>query len=182
MEDMTERRTPLLEKVYFEGCPGCKQDRKKAASSGIPYTEFFYVWIVTLCTGEKACIVWMECATVSPLDSTAWLGARIGSLLLGSSKVGMFARHAKQRVDKWQCAGTVGAQVEREVDLAVANRCKEADARNQSIWPSMARRNREPWHAAGACNAAYGRMQQNGLFRPKPMEQNHGQHKGAGWL
>ncbi|KAG6510926.1 hypothetical protein ZIOFF_028973 [Zingiber officinale] len=119
---------------------------------------------------------------VSPLDSTAWLGARIGSLLLGSSKVAMCARHAKQRVDKWQCAGTVRAQVEREVDLAVANRCKEADARNRSIWPSMARRNREPWHAAGACNAAYGRMQQNGLFRPKPMEQNHGQHKGAGWL
>ncbi|KAG6479323.1 hypothetical protein ZIOFF_062786 [Zingiber officinale] len=90
--------------------------------------------------------------------------------------------HAKQRVDKWQCAGTVRAQVEREVDLAVANRCEEADARNRSIWPSMARRNHEPWHAAGACNAAYGRMQQNGLFRPKPMEQNHGQHKGAGWL
>ncbi|KAG6480490.1 hypothetical protein ZIOFF_063990 [Zingiber officinale] len=119
---------------------------------------------------------------VSPLDSTAWLGARIGSLLLGSSKVGMCARHAKQRVDKWQCTGTVRAQVEREVDLAVANRCEEADARNRSIWPSMARRNHEPWHAAGACNAAYGRMQQNGLFRPKPMEQNHGQHKGAGWL
>ncbi|KAG6506505.1 hypothetical protein ZIOFF_031829 [Zingiber officinale] len=119
---------------------------------------------------------------VSPLDLTAWLGARIGSLLLGSSKVGMCARHAKQRVDKWQCAGTVRAQVEREVDLAVANRCEEADARNRSIWPSMARRNHEPWHAAGACNAAYGRMQQNGLFRPKPMEQNHGQHKGAGWL
>lgn len=46
---MTERRATLLEKVYFEGCPGCKQDRKKAASSGIPYREFFYVWIVTLC-------------------------------------------------------------------------------------------------------------------------------------
>ncbi|KAG6517981.1 hypothetical protein ZIOFF_021381 [Zingiber officinale] len=74
----------------------------------------------------------------------------------------MCARHAKQRVDKWQCAGTVRAQVEREVDLAVANRCEEADARNRSIWPSMARRNREPWHAAGACNAAYGRMQQKG--------------------
>lgn len=51
MEDMTERRATLLEKVYFEGCPGCKQDRKKAASSGIPYREFFYVWIVTLCAG-----------------------------------------------------------------------------------------------------------------------------------
>ncbi|KAG6520213.1 hypothetical protein ZIOFF_017251 [Zingiber officinale] len=119
---------------------------------------------------------------VSPLDSTAWLGARIGSLLLGSSKVGMCARHAKQRVDMRQCAGTVQAQVEREVDLAMANRCEEADARTRSIWPSMARRNREPWHAAGACNAAYGRMQQNGLFRPKSMKQNHGQHRGAGWL
>ncbi|KAG6478499.1 hypothetical protein ZIOFF_061942 [Zingiber officinale] len=119
---------------------------------------------------------------VSPLDSTAWLGARIGSLLLGSSKVGMCARHVKQRVDMGQCAATVQAQVEREVDLAVANRCEDADAQNRSIWPSMARRNRDPWHAAGACNAAYGRMQQKGLFRPKPMKQNHGQHKGAGWL
>ncbi|XP_074574907.1 putative peptide/nitrate transporter At3g43790 isoform X2 [Curcuma longa] len=50
--EMTENREPLLNpKVYFfDDCPGCKQDRKKESNPGIPYKEFFYVWIVTLCT------------------------------------------------------------------------------------------------------------------------------------
>ncbi|KAJ1274034.1 hypothetical protein BS78_05G032300 [Paspalum vaginatum] len=48
-------RAPLLEKeeakaAYVEGCPGCALDRRKAASPGIPYARFIYVWIVTLCT------------------------------------------------------------------------------------------------------------------------------------
>ncbi|KAG6472970.1 hypothetical protein ZIOFF_070450 [Zingiber officinale] len=60
-----------------------------------------------------------------PLKSTAWLGARIDSLFLGSSIVGMCARHAKQRMDLWQHAGVAQAQVERDVDLMVANRCEE---------------------------------------------------------
>ncbi|MQM12002.1 hypothetical protein Taro_044916 [Colocasia esculenta] len=46
-EDAAE---PLLEKVYYETCPGCRVDRWKATSPGMPYREFFYVWIVTLCT------------------------------------------------------------------------------------------------------------------------------------
>uniref|UniRef100_A0A0E0MC63 Major facilitator superfamily (MFS) profile domain-containing protein n=1 Tax=Oryza punctata TaxID=4537 RepID=A0A0E0MC63_ORYPU len=51
---------PLLEKkgstggvgdgYCIEGCPGCGVDRRKAASSGIPYGSFLFVWIVTLCT------------------------------------------------------------------------------------------------------------------------------------
>ncbi|KAG6472160.1 hypothetical protein ZIOFF_069617 [Zingiber officinale] len=50
--EMPENREPLLNsKVYFfDDCPGCKQDRKKESNPGIPYKEFFYVWIVTLCT------------------------------------------------------------------------------------------------------------------------------------
>ncbi|XP_065041791.1 protein ZINC INDUCED FACILITATOR 1-like isoform X5 [Musa acuminata AAA Group] len=48
---MAGNNEPLLKKkVYFDNCPGCKQDRKNEASLGIPYKEFFYVWIVTLCT------------------------------------------------------------------------------------------------------------------------------------
>ncbi|CAL9117242.1 unnamed protein product [Musa textilis] len=48
---MAGNSEPLLKKkVYFDNCPGCKQDRKNEASLGIPYKEFFYVWIVTLCT------------------------------------------------------------------------------------------------------------------------------------
>jgi hypothetical protein len=34
----------------IEGCPGCVVDRRKAASYGIPYGSFLFVWIVTLCT------------------------------------------------------------------------------------------------------------------------------------
>jgi len=45
---------PLLEKVttaaYWDGCPGCAVERRKAASPGVPYGNFLYVWIVTLCT------------------------------------------------------------------------------------------------------------------------------------
>ncbi|CAL9108915.1 unnamed protein product [Musa acuminata var. zebrina] len=40
---------PLL-KVYYENCPGCKQDRKNEVRRGVPYREFFYIWIVTLCS------------------------------------------------------------------------------------------------------------------------------------
>lgn len=53
---------PLLEKaatgggaVYFDGCPGCAVDRRKAANPGVPYGYFLYVWIVTLCTGICCC-------------------------------------------------------------------------------------------------------------------------------
>ncbi|ONK61504.1 uncharacterized protein A4U43_C08F30590 [Asparagus officinalis] len=46
-----EKEVPLLEKVYFENCPGCRIDQKKNANTGLPYKEFFYVWIITLATG-----------------------------------------------------------------------------------------------------------------------------------
>lgn len=44
---------PLLEKVYYEKCPGCRVDRWKATSTGMPYKQFFYVWLVTLSTGKS---------------------------------------------------------------------------------------------------------------------------------
>uniref|UniRef100_A0A0D9XNT3 Major facilitator superfamily (MFS) profile domain-containing protein n=1 Tax=Leersia perrieri TaxID=77586 RepID=A0A0D9XNT3_9ORYZ len=52
---------PLLKKkgittgdgYCIEGCPGCAVDRQKAANSGIPYVNFLFVWIVTLCTGRR---------------------------------------------------------------------------------------------------------------------------------
>ncbi|WOL18050.1 protein ZINC INDUCED FACILITATOR-LIKE 1-like [Canna indica] len=48
---MAESREALLkQKVYFDDCPGCRQDRKKETNVGIPYKDFLYVWIVTLCT------------------------------------------------------------------------------------------------------------------------------------
>ncbi|OAY78910.1 putative peptide/nitrate transporter [Ananas comosus] len=50
----TTMTTPLLEEKmqrrYYENCPGCRQDRKNAAHPGIPYRDFFYIWLVTLCS------------------------------------------------------------------------------------------------------------------------------------
>ena len=44
---------PLLEKkteVYFDGCPGCAMDRRKAENPGIPYDLFFHIWVINLVT------------------------------------------------------------------------------------------------------------------------------------
>ncbi|XP_072975746.1 probable peptide/nitrate transporter At3g43790 [Typha angustifolia] len=41
---------PLLKKVYHASCPGCKLDQKNEIQTGIPYKEFFYIWVVTLCS------------------------------------------------------------------------------------------------------------------------------------
>ncbi|KAJ8635324.1 hypothetical protein MRB53_009591 [Persea americana] len=41
----------LLEiKVYYENCPGCRQDRVKNDKPAIPFGAFFFVWGVQLCT------------------------------------------------------------------------------------------------------------------------------------
>ncbi|URE08560.1 major facilitator superfamily antiporter [Musa troglodytarum] len=55
---MAERAAPLLapseEATHHENCPGCKQDQRNQFHRGIPYREFFYVWIVALCSGMFA--------------------------------------------------------------------------------------------------------------------------------
>ncbi|XP_078152260.1 putative peptide/nitrate transporter At3g43790 isoform X5 [Carex rostrata] len=54
---MAEVDVPLLilldkkAKVYYHNCPGCVQDLKNEHSTGIPYREFLYVWLITLCAG-----------------------------------------------------------------------------------------------------------------------------------
>ncbi|XP_072975084.1 protein ZINC INDUCED FACILITATOR-LIKE 1-like isoform X1 [Typha angustifolia] len=47
---MGDHAAPLLKKFYYENCPGCAHDQKKELHRGIPYKEFLYVWIATLCT------------------------------------------------------------------------------------------------------------------------------------
>ncbi|PIA48400.1 hypothetical protein AQUCO_01400777v1 [Aquilegia coerulea] len=49
---MDKATEPLLKKnkVYYENCPGCKVDRRKDTYEGIPIKEFFYIWIVILCS------------------------------------------------------------------------------------------------------------------------------------
>lgn len=36
-------------KLCKEGCPGCRLDEVNKANTGIPYLNFFYVWVVCLC-------------------------------------------------------------------------------------------------------------------------------------
>ncbi|XP_020254723.1 protein ZINC INDUCED FACILITATOR-LIKE 1-like isoform X1 [Asparagus officinalis] len=44
-----ESKVPFLDTLYFENCPGCRIEKKKKNESfGLPYREFFYVWISTL--------------------------------------------------------------------------------------------------------------------------------------
>ncbi|KAI5001411.1 hypothetical protein ZWY2020_026061 [Hordeum vulgare] len=46
-----EAAAPLLEwqaAVYHEGCPGCGVERRKALNPGIPYKQFFHIWIIIL--------------------------------------------------------------------------------------------------------------------------------------
>ncbi|KAI3889443.1 hypothetical protein MKX03_009974 [Papaver bracteatum] len=45
-----EYQKPLLEKIYYENCPGCKVDQLKETKIGIPYKELSFIWIVVLCT------------------------------------------------------------------------------------------------------------------------------------
>lgn len=43
---------PLLKKLYYENCPGCKVDQINENSRGIPIKEFLFIWIVVLCNGK----------------------------------------------------------------------------------------------------------------------------------
>ncbi|XP_048550829.1 probable peptide/nitrate transporter At3g43790 [Triticum urartu] len=43
---------PLLGKgrrVCREGCPGCRLDEANKANAGVPYLNFFFIWVVCLC-------------------------------------------------------------------------------------------------------------------------------------
>jgi hypothetical protein len=46
-----EAAAPLLEKkaaVYHEGCPGCVVEQRKVLNPGVPYKQFFHIWIIIL--------------------------------------------------------------------------------------------------------------------------------------
>lgn len=36
-----------------EGCPGCRLEEANKMSTGIPYRNFFYIWIVCLTSSES---------------------------------------------------------------------------------------------------------------------------------
>ncbi|XP_028803350.1 protein ZINC INDUCED FACILITATOR-LIKE 1-like isoform X1 [Neltuma alba] len=43
-------REPLLKKHYYENCPGCKVDRAKEMTQGVPVKHLINIWLITLCS------------------------------------------------------------------------------------------------------------------------------------
>lgn len=52
MDDAKSDTRPLL-KVFHENCPGCKQEQKNEVSRGVPYRDFIFIWVVSLCSGKS---------------------------------------------------------------------------------------------------------------------------------
>ncbi|XP_048499025.1 protein ZINC INDUCED FACILITATOR 1 isoform X2 [Beta vulgaris subsp. vulgaris] len=48
MED-GQSKIHLLEKVYYEGCPGCKIEKRKDTQEEIPWKTLISIWIIVLC-------------------------------------------------------------------------------------------------------------------------------------
>ncbi|KAJ0021587.1 hypothetical protein Pint_31614 [Pistacia integerrima] len=47
---MADNTSALLEKKYYEKCPGCRMNRLKEQQRGVPYEKLSYIWLVSLCT------------------------------------------------------------------------------------------------------------------------------------
>ncbi|XP_006594344.1 protein ZINC INDUCED FACILITATOR-LIKE 1 isoform X2 [Glycine max] len=50
-------KQPLLERKYYEDCPGCKVDQAKELSEGqgVPVRNLFIIWMVVLCADKHSC-------------------------------------------------------------------------------------------------------------------------------
>jgi hypothetical protein len=50
---------PLLprRKQHREGCPGCRLDEINKTKTGIPYLNFFYIWVVCLTACKKSLLI-----------------------------------------------------------------------------------------------------------------------------
>ncbi|XP_054816260.1 protein ZINC INDUCED FACILITATOR-LIKE 1-like isoform X2 [Prosopis cineraria] len=49
-KDNVNNREPLLKKHYYENCPGCKVDRAKEMTQGVPIKHLVNIWLITLCS------------------------------------------------------------------------------------------------------------------------------------
>lgn len=45
----SENKIPLLEKEYYEDCPGCKIERRKDTQQEVPWSALIGVWLIVLC-------------------------------------------------------------------------------------------------------------------------------------
>ncbi|KAK9733086.1 hypothetical protein RND81_04G042500 [Saponaria officinalis] len=44
-----DNKIALLEKVYYDDCPGCKMDKRKDTQLDVPWITLIYVWVIVLC-------------------------------------------------------------------------------------------------------------------------------------
>lgn len=51
---MAEKGEPLLKKLYYENCPGCKVEKINETQEGLPVKNFFYAWALVLSCGNNA--------------------------------------------------------------------------------------------------------------------------------
>ncbi|KAL8159649.1 hypothetical protein V2J09_001186 [Rumex salicifolius] len=45
----TQTKQPLLEKVYYENCSGCRLEQRKQTQESIPFRTLFSIWTIVLC-------------------------------------------------------------------------------------------------------------------------------------
>jgi hypothetical protein len=51
--DEEKLEQPLLNKKYYENCPGCKVDQAKELGTDVSLRNLSFIWIAVLC-GSKA--------------------------------------------------------------------------------------------------------------------------------
>ena len=48
-----EERSRMRRRRCREGCPGCRLEEASKARPGVPYLNFFYIWVVCLAAGQS---------------------------------------------------------------------------------------------------------------------------------
>ena len=43
---------PLLKKHYYENCPGCKVDKAKETTEGVPIRHLLNIWMVVMSSSK----------------------------------------------------------------------------------------------------------------------------------
>lgn len=48
---LAPEETRSQRRQYSEKCPGCRLDEANKTNTGVPYLNFFYIWVVCLTAG-----------------------------------------------------------------------------------------------------------------------------------
>jgi len=49
-----DTKVPLLEKVYYDDCSGCRIQKSKDTQQGVPWKTLATIWIIVLCNGTSS--------------------------------------------------------------------------------------------------------------------------------